>query len=159
MLNGQTGRFQPGGLDEVGSFLADHVGRRHGVSARDRGHDRAVDHPELGNTVHHQLRVDHGVPVVLRTHLAGARLVVHLHGQSFHATAPVLVRAVLQVPAARHGAHVQSGSQFLEGRRLVVEIYDHFYAFHDAVQVVRVVEEISADHGFRVRVGVSQPDL
>lgn len=121
-------------------------------------HDRTVDHSKLGDAVNHKLRVDHGIPVRVRPHLASAALVMHLHGQPLHATSPVLVRAVLQMPTARHGARTQRRPIFLESGRFV-QFYYHFYALDNAIQVDGFIEEVRPDHGFRIGVSVPQPNL
>lgn len=128
------------------------------MSARDGRHDRTVDDPQPGHPVDRQLRADHRVPVAFRSHFARARLVMHLHRQPLHATRPVRVRAVFQVPAAGHGPRAQRRPEFLKRGRFV-QLNHHFDGFDDAGQVLGVVEKVGPDHGFRIRIGVSQSDL
>lgn len=149
---------QPGVLDEVGAFLADHVRRSDGVRARDGRHYGTVDHPQPVHAVHPELGVHHGVPVPFRAHLARAALVVHLHGHRLHAARPVRVRAELQVAAPHQRVPRQRGPEPLE-RLGLAQLDDHLDGFHDAVQVHGVGEEVRVDHRLVERVGAAQSDL
>lgn len=124
----------------------------------DGRHDGTVDDPKFGYPVNLELRIDNRVPVRFRSHFAGTRLMVHLHGQSLYATSPIQIRAVFQMPASRYRPRVQRGSQFLESRRFV-QVQYHFDPFHDTIQIHGFIEEIRPDQRFRIGIGVSQSDL
>jgi len=92
--------FEPVFLDHVGRFLADHESHRIGVAGRYDWHDGSVNHPEAFDAAHPELRVHNGVRVRVRSHLAGARLVVQVGGHKSGGAHPIRIRHELLVFAA-----------------------------------------------------------
>lgn len=105
-------------LDHVWRLFRYHDSRRIRVSPYDRGHDGRIHHPEPGQAIHSELRVDDSLFVVVRSHFARAYWMVYSGRVLGSHTRPVRVRAE-HVCLTRLGRHIhQHRSSFVHRLRI-----------------------------------------
>lgn len=79
--------------DHVCGFFRDHQDGGHRIAIRHERKYGRIRYPEIRNTAHTKFRVHDGGWIVVRPHLARARLMVLGPGRCSHVTLPIRVAA------------------------------------------------------------------
>lgn len=104
-------------------------------------HNGRVGHAEIPDAVYSQSVVDHGHGIVMRTHLAGARLMILWAGILAHGAGPVLLAQIGILGARGQRMAVQShvvlghGTGIGEGQR-DLDTFDEDRRVHRIAQIV-----------------------
>lgn len=145
-------------LDHIRSLLGHHHDRRYGIAVGpSRKHGR-VHHPQVGHTEHPELRVDHRLRIVGRSHLASPRMMIFGLRVSDHHARPIRVRVILVLSAFRVRRNVRLHVPPTQCSR--AHQSQHYPdAVHHGQHVPRVLEVIRLNDRVVQRISRPQSDV